>query len=205
MTAITSSAAVVMTPFNLAFWASLDPDTRALLSAIAIDPWQMFTAIFLILALPLAVGMWVRSHFETFSARIQRPIRVAGGSVFLGFILLAFYQARAFLTVDILPVLGIVIVHNALALGLGYTVARLLRLPCRDRRAVTIEVGVQNSGLGLALVFNFFAGLGGVAIVAAWWGTWHLVGGFVAALVWSRVPVGLDPGQCQSEPRQIRR
>ncbi len=205
MTAVTSSAAVVMTPFNLAFWASLDPDTRALLSAIAIDPWQMFTTIFLILALPLAAGMWVRSHFETFSARIQRPIRVAGGTVFLGFILIAFYQARAFLTLDILPVLGIVIVHNAMALGLGYTAARLLRLPCRDRRAVTIEVGVQNSGLGLALVFNFFAGLGGVAIVAAWWGTWHLVGGFVAAMVWSRVPVGPDPGQCQSEPQQKRR
>ena len=198
MTAITSSAAVFMTPLNLTFWASLDPDTRALLSAIAIDPWQMFTTIFLILALPLAAGMWVRSRFGAISARIQRPIRVVGGGIFLGFIVLAFYRARAYLTPDILPVLGIVIVHNAMALGLGYTVARLMQLSSRDRRAVTIEVGVQNSGLGLALVFNFFAGLGGVAMVAAWWGTWHLVGGFLAATVWSRVGSG-QPGPGDSD------
>lgn len=193
MTAITSSAAVIMTPFNLTFWASLDPDTRALLSAIAIDPWQLFTTIFLILALPLAGGMWVRSRFENFSTRIQRPIRLAGGIVFMSFIVLAFYKARAYLTLDILPVLGIVIVHNAMALGLGYTVARLMQLSARDRRAITIEVGVQNSGLGLALVFNFFAGLGGVAIVAAWWGTWHLVGGFAAAMIWSRLRTERPP------------
>ena len=68
---------------------------------------------------------------------------------------------------------------------LGYTAARLVRLSPRDRRAVSIEVGVQNSGLGLALVFNFFAGLGGTAIVVAWWGTWHLVGGFTIASIWS--------------------
>ncbi len=190
MTAITSSAAVFMTPFNLTFWASHDPDTRALLSAIAIDPWQMFSTIFLILALPLASGMLVRSRLPHLSARIQRPLRLAGGLVFMGFIVLAFYKARAYLTIAILPVLGIVIVHNAMALGLGYTVARLMQLSAPDRRAISIEVGVQNSGLGLALVFNFFAGLGGVAIVAAWWGTWHLVGGFTAAMLWSHVRTG---------------
>ncbi len=74
-----------------------------------------------------------------------------------------------------------------MALGLGYGVARLLRLPPRDRRAICLEVGVQNSGLGLALIFNFFAGLGGTALVAAWWGTWHLVGGFTMASIWSKL------------------
>jgi BASS family bile acid:Na+ symporter len=60
---------------------------------------------------------------------------------------------------------------------------RLLRapgsagLPERDRRAVSIEVGIQNSALGLILIFNFFDGLGGMAIVTAWWGIWHIVSG----------------------------
>ncbi len=186
MTAVTSCAAVVMTPLNLAFWASLDPDTRALLAEVAIDPARVFVTILLILALPLAAGMLLRSRLPDFSARIQRPMRMIGGVIFLGFIVVAFYNAREYLTIDILPVLGIVIIHNAMAISLGYAVARSLGLPSRDRRAISLEVGVQNSGLGLALIFNFFAGLGGMAIVAAWWGTWHLVGGFTIAMIWSR-------------------
>jgi BASS family bile acid:Na+ symporter len=192
MTAVTSSAAVLATPFNLAFWASLDPDTRALLADVAVDAGDMFSTIFLLLALPLAAGMLFRARYPAFSARIQRPLRVTGGAIFLGFILFAFYNDREYLTAAILPVLAIVIVHNAMALGLGYSSARLARLSSRDRRAVTLEVGIQNSGLGLALIFNFFAGLGGTAIVAAWWGTWHLVGGFTLAMIWSRLRLGRE-------------
>ena len=187
MTAVTSTAAVFITPFNLAFWASLDPDTRALLANIAVNAGDMFTTILLLLGLPLALGMSVRARWPTFAARIQRPLRTTDGAIFLGFILFAFWRSREYLTLDILPVLFIVIIHNAMALGLGYTIARLLRLPPRDRRAVSLEVGVQNSGLGLALIFNFFADLGGTAMVAAWWGTWHLVGGFTMAVIWSKV------------------
>jgi BASS family bile acid:Na+ symporter len=195
MTAVTSSAAVITTPFNLAFWASLDPDTRALLAHVAVDAGDMFATIFMLLAVPLALGMLVRSRYPDFCARVRRPLRLVAGALFLGFIVAAFYRDREYLTPAILPVLGIVIVHNALALGLGYTAARLMGLAARDRRAVTLEVGVQNSGLGLALIFNFFAGLGGTAIVAAWWGTWHLVGGYSMAMIWSRIrpaPVAED-------------
>ena len=56
------------------------------------------------------------------------------------------------------------------ALNLGYWSGRLCRLDERDSRAVCIEVGIQNSALGLVLVFNFFEGLGGMAILVAWWG-----------------------------------
>lgn len=187
MTAVTSTAAVFITPFNLAFWASMDPDTRTLLANIAVDAGDMFTTILLLLGLPLAVGMTVRARWPDFAERIQRPLRTTDGAIFLGFILFAFWRSREYLTLAILPVLFIVIVHNAMALGLGYTIARLLRLPPRDRRAISLEVGVQNSGLGLALIFNFFADLGGTAMVAAWWGTWHLVGGFTMAVIWSKV------------------
>jgi BASS family bile acid:Na+ symporter len=191
MTAVTSCAAVLTTPFNLAFWASMDPDTRALLADVAVDGGDMFITILLLLAIPLAAGMLFRHRYPGFSARIQRPLRMTDGAIFLSFILLAFYNDREYLTAAILPVLGIVVIHNAMALGLGYSVARLMKLPTRDHRAVTLEVGIQNSGLGLALIFNFFAGLGGTAIVAAWWGSWHLVAGFALAMIWSRLR--LDP------------
>ena len=84
-----------------------------------------------------------------------------------------------------------VFVLNALALTLGYYSAKLARLPEADRRAVSFEVGIQNSGFGLALVFNFFGGLGGMAIVAAWWGIWHLIAGTALATWWRKhAPAG---------------
>jgi BASS family bile acid:Na+ symporter len=79
-----------------------------------------------------------------------------------------------------------VFVHNLLALNIGYWSARAVRLDARDCRAVSIEVGIQNSALGLVLVFNFFDGLGGMAILVAWWGIWHIISGLTAAYIFSR-------------------
>jgi BASS family bile acid:Na+ symporter len=79
-----------------------------------------------------------------------------------------------------------VFLHNLLALNLGYWSGKIFRLPERDCRAVSIEVGIQNSALGLVLVFNFFDGLGGMAILVAWWGIWHIISGLTAAYIFTR-------------------
>ena len=79
--------------------------------------------------------------------------------------------------------------HNFLALNLGYWSGRLAGLPEADARATCIEVGIQNSALGLVLVFNFFDGLGGMAILVAWWGVWHIVAGLVTAFIFTRRPM----------------
>ncbi len=81
MTAVTSSAAVFTTPFNLAFWASMDPDTRALLADVAVDAGDMFITIFLLLGVPLVAGMLFRTHYPALSARIQRPLRMTDGAI----------------------------------------------------------------------------------------------------------------------------
>ncbi len=83
-------------------------------------------------------------------------------------------------------------IHNALALNLGYWAGQLFRLDEQDKRAVSIEVGIQNSGLGLVLVFNFFGGMGGMAIITAWWGIWHIIAGLIIAFIFSRRPLGSD-------------
>ena len=74
------------------------------------------------------------------------------------------------------------------ALGLGFLVALAFRVSAADRRAITIETGIQNSGLGLILIFAFFGGLGGMAVVAAFWGMWHAISGLALATLWSRRP-----------------
>jgi BASS family bile acid:Na+ symporter len=83
-------------------------------------------------------------------------------------------------------VVVVVLIHNGLALVTGFSLSTLLRLNERDRRAVTFEMGIQNSGLGLILIFNLFDGLGGMAIITAWWGIWHIISGLTLATFWSR-------------------
>ena len=80
----------------------------------------------------------------------------------------------------------LVVIHNALALGGGYLAATATGLSSFDRRAVTIETGIQNSGLGLILIFGFFNGLGGMAVVAAFWGIWHAISGIALASLMAR-------------------
>jgi BASS family bile acid:Na+ symporter len=69
-------------------------------------------------------------------------------------------------------------------------VSKLFRLPNIDTKSVTIETGIQNSGLALVLIFNnkiFPAGMGGIAFIAAWWGIWHIISGLLISFFWSKM------------------
>lgn len=75
---------------------------------------------------------------------------------------------------------------NLAGLSIGYYIAKLFQLPMSDRKTISIETGIQNSSLGLAIVFSFFDGLGGMAMICAWWGIWHLVAGAAIATYWNQ-------------------
>lgn len=188
MTAVSSAAAVFMTPLNLAFWASLNPETAPILRAVSLDIWQMFQTVCLILGLPLVAGMLVSRRWPKMVERIRHPFKILSVLVFLGVVALAL-GANADIFLDALGVVMLVVLlHNSVALSTGYVAGRLSRLSARDVRAVTIEVGIQNSALGLVLIFDFFGGLGGMAIIAGWWGVWHIIAGLTVAFLWSRRP-----------------
>ena len=185
MTSISSLAAMVMTPVNLALWGGLNPATAPLLTSVRIDPVEVLLTVTLVLAVPLAIGMALGHRHPAWSARVRRPLRAVGSLAFLAFIGVGLARNAAYL-IDgmLLPVVAIVAVHNATALGLGYAMARAGGLPDGDARAVSIEVGIQNSGLGLAIAIAFFGGLGGMVAVACLWGVWHLVAGLSLATYW---------------------
>jgi bile acid:Na+ symporter, BASS family len=184
--AVSTALAIVMTPLNFNFWGHLHPITHDLMHAISLDPWAMLKDIVILLGLPLAIGMTVAHKFPAFAQRAQNPMKRFSMVVFAFFIVAALgANYRQFLTYVQFVVFA-VFVHNALALLTGYSLSTLLGLRERDRRAVTFEMGIQNSGLGLILIFNLFNGLGGMAIITAWWGVWHIVSGMTLALLWSR-------------------
>ncbi len=186
MTAFATAGAILLTPLNIAFWGSLYPPTREILTKTSIDPVQIAITVTLMLILPLAIGIWLNSKKPEFTARIRRPMQLLSMAIFIAFIVLALAANWSFFLNYAWMVAGLVFIHNALALGGGYTMARLLGLSEFDRRAVTIETGIQNSGLGLVLIFGFFGGLGGMAVVAAFWGIWHAVTGLALANFLSR-------------------
>jgi BASS family bile acid:Na+ symporter len=177
---------IVMTPLVLRFWGSLYEPTRAILRDVAVDPSDMFVTIFILLGIPLTLGVLVARRWPAFAGRVRVPLKRFSIAVFGTFLLVALLgNLQAFTTYLRFVVLA-VFLHNATALATGYWTAAALGLPVRDRRAVAFEVGIQNSGLGLILIFNFFDGLGGMAIVAAWWGVWHIIAGLSLATYWSR-------------------
>lgn len=188
MTAISTVAAIVMTPFNLAFWGSLHPTASAVLKQVALDPVEMVVAVLLLLGVPLAAGMAIARSLPGLAARLRKPMQVFSLGFFALFVIGALAANWTYFLHYVGYVAFFVFLQNGFALLVGYLAALAGGLPERDRRAVAIEVGIQNSGLGLVLIFNFFNGLGGMAVITAWWGIWHIISGLSLATVWARRP-----------------
>jgi BASS family bile acid:Na+ symporter len=179
---------ILFTPFNLAFWGAMNPATRPILHAVALSPWQVLGAVVVLLGVPTTLGVWVSHHYPAFAVRARRAFQVLSLAFFVLFVVGALVVNWDFFLKYTHRVVLFVFLLNAFALLTGYYTARAFRLPEGDRRAVSLEVGIQNSGFGLALVFNFFGGLGGMAIVAAWWGIWHILAGLTVSTWWRRHP-----------------
>lgn len=194
MTAISTAVAMFMTPLNVSFWGSLNPATEPLLRSIDINHLHLVLTVIMILGIPLVIGMSVAHAFPRLAARLHTPMKYFSIIFFLAFVVFVFAQNYDIFTQYIHWVALAVVTHNLVAFATGYSISRAWGLVERDRRAVTLEVGIQNSALGLTLIFTFFNGLGGMAIVAGVWGIWHIISGLSLAYYWSRNPATIDIG-----------
>jgi BASS family bile acid:Na+ symporter len=202
-TALSTALSIIVTPLNLSFWASLNPKTAPLLRAVSLDPVDMFVTIGLILALPLAAGMFLATKRPALADRLRKPLQRLSLVFFVIFVVAA-GKANFQHFVDYIGVaLVAVFIENAAAFAAGYFMARLFRMKAYDARAISIETGIHNSGLGLVLVFNFFEGNGGMAIVAAWWGIWHIIAGLALAHFWARRPLTAEDGAPPAEATPV--
>ncbi|MBO9396143.1 bile acid:sodium symporter [Shimia sp. R9_2] len=186
MTAFATVGAILMTPLNIAFWGALYAPTRAILQATQIDPVTVAITVGLMLILPLVLGVSLNSARPELTTRLRRPLQNVAMAIFIAFIVLALISNWDYFLQFAAAVAALVLLHNALALTTGFSIASVMGLSAYDRRAVTIETGIQNSGLGLILIFGFFGGLGGMAVVAAFWGIWHAITGLGLAMIMNR-------------------
>ena len=189
LTSLTTVAAIIITPLAFSFWTSLIDLPAELRQEIAVEPKQMFTTILLIIALPLTLGLSARHYFPRLVNKIKKTVSILSLLIFFSFVIFAVFGNLTNIKAHLGKVFFIVLIHNLLGFLLGYFWSSLTGLKKRDRRTISIETGIQNSGLGLILIFNFFGGLGGMALITAWWGIWHLISGFALALYWRKRPV----------------
>ncbi|WP_416305371.1 bile acid:sodium symporter family protein [Neptunicella sp. SCSIO 80796] len=186
ITALSSLAAAVATPFNFVLYSSLNPDTASLLRSIHIPVENVLVLVLLVLALPLLLGLITAYYAPRFAERSQQAFKIISLLTLFGFVGAALSQNWQKFSAGANIFMAIVVLHNAIALGIGRITSGLMKLNSADTRAVTLELGIQNSGLGLGIIFTFFDQLGGMAIIAASWGIWHLISGLSLTLYWSR-------------------
>ena len=185
LTAIATVAAAFTTPFNFSFWGGLLPETSELIQSIGLSFTDMFKTVSLILVLPLFLGLIVSSKIPRIASLIERPVKIISFLILMAFIVVATIDNLDVFKNYIHYVVALVLLHNLMALGIGYFTGKLFRNSEQDCRTISIETGIQNGGLALVLVFNFFDGNGPMALLAAWWGVWDIFSGYIIASIFA--------------------
>jgi BASS family bile acid:Na+ symporter len=195
LTAFSSLGGLILTPFNFAFWGNLylklgvNSGASSLLQNLQVDAVDVLQTIVMILGIPLVLGIFVSSKFPSFTSAIVNWIKKLSIVIFIALIGIIFASNFELFLKYIQYIFLIVLVHNALALTMGYLTGKAFGLGHQDRKTIAIETGIQNSGLALALLFNPAVfpqdmAIGGMALIAAWWGVWHIISGLTIASFW---------------------
>jgi BASS family bile acid:Na+ symporter len=183
LTATSSLAAAFITPVAVVFWSGLYPPTAELLSQIEFDAISFLLQTSVVLALPLVIGIAVNVYLPRLADAIRQPLVWLSSTTLLVLILVGGARYWSDFVLIGVSLIGLVALHNALAFLLGNMLARLGGVSIADRRALTYEVGIQNAGLGIVILLTQMGGLGGAAVVAGLWGTWHIIAGLILVMV----------------------
>ena len=194
LTAFNTAACIFSTPLNFSFWGKMYlnfAEKRMLLPELEIPFWEIFKTIVILLGIPLVLGILCSQYLPKVSAKLKKPMQYLSVAFFILMVVLTFGNNIDAFMKCIKYIFLIVLVHNLLALGIGFGIGTIFKTPYKDRRTLTIETGIQNSGLGLVLLFNpaifdpvIWSNNGGMVVITAWWGVWHIVSGLTLAYAW---------------------
>jgi len=182
LTAVSTVLAVAATPLLTRVWVG---------TAVEVDVAGMIASIFRIVLVPVALGVLVNVRFGARLAPVQRTfplVSVAAIVLIIAIVVALSHERLAELSTLLLAA---VVLHNGLGLAAGYALPWLLRMPESQRRTLAIEVGMQNSGLGVALAVQHFTAL--AALPGAVFSVWHNLSGSLLAALWSRRPPDRGP------------
>jgi BASS family bile acid:Na+ symporter len=196
LTAFNTAICVFSTPLNFAFWGKLYLNFAGNhyigeLPELVIPLGDIFQSIFIIMGIPLVLGILCGQYLPKVTNVLKKPLQYLSIVVFIAMVVIIFTGNLDVFMKVIEYIFLVVLIHNLLALGIGFGTSTLLKLPYKDRRTLTIETGIQNSGLGLVLLMNpkifdpvVWEHNGGMVVITAWWGVWHIISGFTLVYLW---------------------
>lgn len=193
MTLVSNVASLAALPFAFPLWVGLDDGAEAMLADIDVSTGSVLAEVLLVAALPLGLGLLVAVRFASLGARFRPWLSQVGLAALLLLVAASVGVNWSAIVGSLGAVFLLVLIQDAIAFGLGYLTAAAIGLAPAGRRAMTFEVGVRNAGLGLVIVFGFFDGLGGMALVVAWWSVWDILAGLAIARWWSKKPTPVTP------------
>jgi len=199
LSAITTPCAILMTPLNFKIWGGfyvnfINKRAESMLQPLVIEYSQMFETVVIILGIPIIAGLLFSTYFPNQALKMKKFFQYLSILFFVALVVIMFSNNWELFVKHIKYIFIIVLIHNGVALLSGYSISSFLKQPDRNRRTLTIETGIQNSGLGLVLLINpkifpLELLIGGMFFVTAWWGIWHIISGLGISFYWSRKPL----------------
>ena len=195
LTAISTALAVLLTPFNFWLYGNLYLKVANIageVPSLTIPLWDVFKTIFILLGIPLTLGILTSQYLPKLADKLKKPFQWASIIFFIAMVILSFMGNMDAFLKCIKYIFLVVLIHNLLALAIGFSVGSIFKVPNKDRRTLTIETGIQNSGLGLVLllgtqIFSSLPPHGGMLVITAWWGVWHIISGLTVSTIFNRI------------------
>ncbi|PPA80967.1 sodium transporter [Brevibacillus laterosporus] len=173
---VSTLLAPVVTPFLILLLASKWVD---------INIWSLFYSIIQVVIIPLALGLFVKKYFGKQAAASVKALPLVSVVAIVMIICGVVAGNQAKLASAGLMIFAVVVLHNVLGFLLGFLFARLCGMDLAKQKAVAMEVGMQNSGLGVAIATAHFSPL--AAVPSAIFSVWHNISGSVLASIFSRM------------------
>ena len=182
LTAISTLLAVFFTP--VLTWLYIGQE-------VPVQIINMMLTVLKIIILPVTLGIIVNRYFGQYLLQLKQflPVISVIAIVFIIAIIVALNSQQ--ISQLALPIIIAVILHNGLGLTSGYTIAKYLGYNEQICRTLAIEVGMQNSGLGVALATKYFTAI--TALPAAFFSIWHNITGSLLAAYWTRISLQISP------------
>ncbi len=154
---------------------------------VSVDMAAMFMSIVKVVILPIAAGFVINKFFSSTTQKAVKVLPLVSVTAIV-MIVAAVVSANSakIMTTGVL-VFSVVILHNILGYGLGYVIAAFLKVPLAKKKAISIEVGMQNSGLATSLAATSFPSLALATVPGAVFSVWHNISGAILANIYSQM------------------
>ena len=177
MTAVSTLLAPFLTPLLVWLLAG---------ETVDVDVVGMLLSILWVVILPIALGLLVKRCWPRTTERASAYLPALSTLAICVIVLIVIAANAHKLLAGGLVILLVVVLHNVCGLGAGYLIGTLLRLTPAKRRAISVEVGMQNSGLASSLATLHFAAYPLATIPGALFSVWHNISGAIVAKLYSR-------------------